>query len=138
MIQGYEVEEATQSDDRSIQLPSLPSVGDWRWPNAFMAHVEFPPLAQDEHGPRSYVYFVQAEKSLAIKIGISTNVAARFSSLCTGNHEKLRLVCWTEGGDVKERALHKRFAEYRIHYEWFNPGPRLVDFIHTVLRGEEY
>jgi hypothetical protein len=73
------------------------------------------------------VYFIQSEQTLNIKIGKSTDPQARMADLRTANSGTLRLLGSTDR--YLEDHLHERFAEDRLHGEWFRPSPNLMDFI---------
>lgn len=73
----------------------------------------------------SSVYFIRAKASGLIKIGYSGNVEARLSQLQTGSAETLELAAVLEGPPELERALHRAYAEERLHGEWFRPSTRL-------------
>jgi hypothetical protein len=91
-------------------------------------------LASAEHAETSgVVYFAQGEPSTPIKIGTSVNAKNRLNGLRTGSPVPLRLLATTPGGRRRERELHKQFASYRTHGEWFAAGPDLLAFI-TGLR----
>lgn len=69
----------------------------------------------------SRVYFIQDGD--AIKIGIGLDPDRRMKDLQAGNPRKLSLIGSYIGTD--ELALHKKFAEYRIHREWFRDNSEL-------------
>lgn len=69
---------------------------------------------------RSRVYFVQNIRSGAVKIGYSTDVSKRISSLQTSSDDRLVLIRLIDGGPRTEAWLHKRFATRRIRGEWFD------------------
>jgi hypothetical protein len=71
------------------------------------------------------VYFVQATSG-AIKIGLATDVKRRLATLQTSHPEKLSLLATRLGGRVRERAYHAKFAEHRLHGEWFAPHPDIL------------
>lgn len=75
-----------------------------------------------------WVYF--AERDGLIKIGYSANVDQRMRQLGA------RLLALMPGGNGMERRMHRLFAEYRSHDEWFHPGLSLVGFI-TALHGDD-
>ncbi|WP_435844243.1 GIY-YIG nuclease family protein [Streptomyces griseoluteus] len=76
---------------------------------------------------------VGAAGSSAVKIGTSADPEGRLRSLQTGQPVELSLL-WTCDGDY-ERALHARFAEYRIRGEWFDLTPLGDDQVETVGRA---
>lgn len=65
--------------------------------------------------PRKGVYVVGFGPY--VKIGITTNVDIRLAGLQTP--EPVKLYALLEGWAKEEKALHQRFAEYRLQGEWF-------------------
>jgi hypothetical protein len=77
-----------------------------------------------------FVYFVQATSRVGpIKIGKAEEPLSRLAELQQGSPIELCILATTAGGLKLERALHARFAEFRIHGEWFQPAPVLLDYI---------
>lgn len=79
------------------------------------------------------IYFVQGVVSGHIKIGFSTNVMSRMSSLATGSAEQLRLLGAIPGSHSDEQALHRTFRHFRLKGEWFESAPDLIGYIIGVL-----
>jgi hypothetical protein len=75
------------------------------------------------------VYFVQAGDGGPIKIGLTDDVRARMAQLQTGNPFKLKLLGFFIGSVHDERALHTRFARWRLEGEWFVVTPELLHLI---------
>lgn len=75
------------------------------------------------------VYFIQAGENGPIKIGYSNEPWGRLATLQTAHYEKLRLLGVTTGDVDSERALHKRFAPFRLEGEWFSFAQDIVDAI---------
>jgi hypothetical protein len=80
------------------------------------------------------VYFVQAETG-QIKIGLARDVEKRVAQLRTGSPVQITLLAVTDGGQPREFTYHQRFAEHRLHGEWFRPNPDILAEIER-LRGE--
>jgi len=79
---------------------------------------------------KSNVYFIQAEQSLRIKIGVAQDPEKRLSDLQVGSPEKLNLIGIVYGaGRGEERRLHNVFHYAQTHGEWFEPSIRLVEWI---------
>lgn len=79
---------------------------------------------------KSNVYFIQAEQSLRIKIGVAQDPEKRLSDLQVGSPEKLNLIGIVYGaGREEERRLHNVFHYASTHGEWFEPTIRLVGWI---------
>jgi hypothetical protein len=68
---------------------------------------------------KSLVYFVMNYDTGAVKIGFTTNIKERLSSLRSGAGARLEVLRSIEGGEKRERWLHKRFAHLRREGEWF-------------------
>lgn len=82
----------------------------------------FPPLtAQQERRLRwaaSSTYVIGVEGSVLVKIGHARNPQRRLAGLQTGQPALLTLL-WSQVGDY-EKALHRKFAAYRVRGEWFD------------------
>lgn len=81
---------------------------------------------------RRWVYFIRSGETGPIKIGISRDVARRKGELEREEKEKLTVLATVEGTMADERTLHQRFAEHRLHGEWFAPVPELLSHIATL------
>ena len=83
---------------------------------------------------RRGVYFVEAVESKRIKIGFAHDVDVRVKLLQTGSPERLRVLAVIHSAPAShERELHERFADARLHGEWFAPADALLAFIRHVL-----
>lgn len=67
-----------------------------------------------------HVYLVGCARLTPVKIGLAVDPVRRLACLQTGSPVALKLLWHTQGGPALEGALHKRFAKYRIHGEWFD------------------
>lgn len=86
----------------------------------FAIHNEDGPELADET-PLQKVYFVLDAEACAIKIGITTNVKQRVWELNAQRGRKLDLLGTMAGGKYLEKAMHVRFADYRVEgREWFS------------------
>lgn len=72
-----------------------------------------------------YVYFIRSGAG-EIKIGQAIDVQKRLAGLQTSHPHQLTLLATTDGGKPAERAYHARFAEHRLHGEWFAPHPDIL------------
>jgi hypothetical protein len=54
-------------------------------------------------------------------------------ALQSGSSIKIKLIHFTSGGDNAERALHRKFAKYRSHLEWFSIEGDLLDFLRSAI-----
>jgi hypothetical protein len=79
---------------------------------------------------KGHVYFIQAVSGEGpIKIGYtSRSPKSRLASLQTGNAAKLTIIGAHPGNQGHESRLHTRFAEFRLHGEWFRPAPPVLEF----------
>jgi len=75
------------------------------------------------------VYFIQAGDGGPIKIGVTTDVQDRLSTLQIGSALPLVLLLEVWGGIEQERGYHETFAEHRMRGEWFAPHEDLLAFI---------
>ncbi|QNJ56138.1 G-I-Y Y-I-G endonuclease [Mycobacterium phage Heath] len=72
------------------------------------------------------VYFI-ADELGHVKIGTSKAPLARLEELQAGNPTRLRLVQSFPGGHDVELELHRHYATYRMHGEWFKiPDDQLI------------
>jgi hypothetical protein len=86
-----------------------------------------PKKKPDQH---AFVYFCQPVDGGPIKIGLAVDPRNRLSGLQIGSPVRLRMLAIAEGGAEYEAELHKRFAEWRLHGEWFDEAaPGLADVI---------
>lgn len=87
--------------------------------------------------PRGYIYFVLAGVSGAIKIGYSAKPSKRVRALGTSHHEELECIFTMRGTQQDEKALHKRFAEFRKRGEWFEYAEPIKRFIASKRRAKK-
>lgn len=81
------------------------------------------------------VYFVQGELNCNIKIGSTSNLKRRLSSLQNSSPTPLTLLCSVPGSKSTETRFHDWFQPYRLWGEWFSPAPELTGFIDQVQKG---
>lgn len=65
------------------------------------------------------VYFLQNERTLAIKVGFTTNVKARIQHLRPASPDRLRLLGVIPGDQGVERQVHRNLGAHRLVGEWF-------------------
>ena len=83
------------------------------------------------------VYFISCTETNRVKIGFTTGEPiARLKSLQTGSAGQLRLMCSHPGSMDDERNLHERFAECRLHGEWFQPNDDLIKHMLGIVYVE--
>lgn len=64
------------------------------------------------------VYFIECGGS--IKVGFSTDVAARMQALATSAPSALTLIASIDGSFALEHAIHKYLRAHRVKGEWFD------------------
>lgn len=83
------------------------------------------------------VYVIGARPGGKVKLGWSRDLTQRLRQLQTGNPERLRILAFTPGSQVVERALHREFADLREGGEWFRDDDReITETIAGVLDWE--
>ncbi len=82
----------------------------------------------------TYVYFIQAVDGGLIKIGKSEDPINRLATIQMYSPVKLQILAATP--HLKEKAMHKAFADERVHGEWFKPSDRLLALISEVAASE--
>jgi hypothetical protein len=79
------------------------------------------------------VYFIQDAATKDIKIGFCLkNPEKRLADLQTGNSNPLRLVGHVLGSEMHEKWLHRRFARFRVHGEWFSNA--IMEDVNGILK----
>lgn len=74
-----------------------------------------------------HTYFVANHAQTRVKIGRSNNPPTRLASLQTGSHELLTILLVVNGDH--EAEFHTRFAESRLHGEWFDYSYAIRKFV---------
>jgi hypothetical protein len=80
------------------------------------------------------IYFTQDTVTKAVKIGYSKNPKNRRAGLQSSNAHPLVLLGEMHGGLEHERALHEKFASFRLHGEWFK-GDVLPAVLQIIARN---
>lgn len=77
------------------------------------------------------VYFIQGRITKNIKIGHTKrdDLSGRLQELQSASPDQLNLLLVIEGDKRFEWSLHRRFAKYRLHGEWFSPSSELLQAI---------
>ncbi|MFF4732862.1 GIY-YIG nuclease family protein [Streptomyces mirabilis] len=83
---------------------------------------------------RDRVYLIGSPDSPLVKIGWSDNPERRLRDLQSGSPVALQLLAVYEGGHYVEAELHRRFADKRVHGEWFDLGPDPVAVVSPFVR----
>lgn len=94
-----------------------------------MTKARRPPSGKSKIAVEPGVYVVESQGRY--KIGMSTNVRSRISSLQTSNPYPITIVrvFWADNPEQLERQLHARFARRRLVGEWFALTPGEVHFV---------
>ncbi|GAJ21683.1 unnamed protein product [marine sediment metagenome] len=81
--------------------------------------------------PFKSIYFILDEEANAVKIGIALFPETRLKHLQATNPHKLTLVKIIENGGFElEQELHRKFADAKLHNEWFHLTDELRDYIY--------
>ncbi len=70
-------------------------------------------------------YFIGGETG-PVKIGFTDNLERRLKALQAASPVMLSVLATTGGGIFAELAYHERFADDRLHGEWFNRSPSIL------------
>jgi hypothetical protein len=81
-------------------------------------------------GRPSVIYFLSAGDKL--KIGFTSDLNQRMTSLSATSPVPLTLLHSTPGTMADERSWHRRFADYRLHGEWFRLQGELAAYLAEV------
>ncbi len=72
------------------------------------------------------VYFIRAGSDGPVKIGYSASPPSRLKQLSTMSPLPLHLLRTFDGNASTEKAFHRRFADARLHGEWFEWRPEML------------
>ena len=81
------------------------------------------------------VYFIANPENLKIKIGVTDNLIRRFLEIEWNYPNKLQLLgvigmsASLSQSRNAEKALHKRFSEYKVSNEWFTYNETIENYI---------
>lgn len=76
---------------------------------------------EDADDPIEGVYLIRGRDSGLVKVGWSTNVYSRLSTMQTGSSEDLELVDVLQVGRTMEQTIHENNSDLRVRGEWFKP-----------------
>lgn len=77
--------------------------------------------ATDPPNEISYLYCIHWDSTPdVVKLGRTTNIAARFNQFLTGHHEELHVLCLADESVMSEADMHARHNSARKTLEWFN------------------
>jgi hypothetical protein len=83
------------------------------------------------------VYAIVNESRTDVKIGKSDAPEKRLKTLQTGRAEPLFLLGTIPGGYHEEKSLQRRFAEHRLHGEWFDFAAIETDLRELISEDRE-
>jgi hypothetical protein len=75
------------------------------------------------------VYFLRDEASGLIKIGQTSDMAARLSALRTATPGSLLVLGTIPGGSEVEKAFHGKFSHLRVVREWFRDDGTIAEYV---------
>ena len=81
---------------------------------------------------KSVAYFLRAGLDGPIKIGFTSNLRHRLTSIETSSSEEIFILSVIDGARELEQELHRRFWPHRVRGEWFAPVPELLAYIATL------
>lgn len=105
--------------------------------NFFTAQLGLDPLYHMKHNVQlqydtAWTYFVGSREHKMVKIGQTTKLKARMSSLRNSSPVPVKLFAVVFGSPSIEYALHERFSESRMHGEWFKLTDEISDCIEAI------
>ena len=78
-----------------------------------------------------YIYVIQLGEHGPVKIGHSADPKKRIDMLQVGAAETVYLRALVAGAQPDEKALHRKYDEFRMRGEWFHPSD---DMLHELMR----
>lgn len=81
-----------------------------------------------EREAASLVYYVRRVSDGMVKIGFSSRISTRLTSL-EREHGELQLLHTEPGGQAEEDERHGQFSAWHYEGEWFHPGRPLMKWI---------
>lgn len=85
----------------------------------------------DKHPGEGFCYFAGGGDG-PIKIGFSKSPHRRVSEVRRERIEKTGLLAVVRGGQDRERYYHTLFATHRLHGEWFERCPEILEEIERL------
>ena len=89
----------------------------------------------NEKIPANHVYLIGELDTSVAKIGHSRSIALRLATIQAMSPVRLHVLAVAYGNRPIESALHKHFAAFRIHGEWFDFGD--IDRVSAFLAAVE-
>lgn len=106
-----------------------PECWDYRWMRADSLG-----YTRRESATTAGTYFIQGvnkndEYFGLVKIGAASDPTERLANIQRGVRRRLEILGVEFGGRGREGELHKQFAQYRRHLEWFIPADEIMEYI---------
>lgn len=76
--------------------------------------------------PTRWIYFIQGKDGGPVKIGVANDPKKRLADLQRTSPVDLVIIGARPGDTFVERELHERFADFRLHGEWFEASPVIL------------
>lgn len=76
--------------------------------------------------PTRWIYFIRGLDGGPVKIGVANDPKKRLADLQRTCPVELEIIGSRPGDTLVERELHERFADFRVHGEWFEPSPVIL------------
>lgn len=107
----------------------------------FSAQLGLDPLYHMKHDVslnygNAWTYFVGSREHRMVKIGVTTRLKSRMSSLRNSSPVSVKLFAVVFGPPCIEDALHRRFEKSRMHGEWFKITSDIEDCIEAIKNQE--
>lgn len=85
---------------------------------------------------KGFIYFMRRADGVGpVKIGCSKWPAERLAMFASWSPEPLEIVTTAQGTFRDESRIHRQFAEYRLHSEWFEAAPPVLAMVASVARN---
>ena len=97
---------------------------------------EMPKAIEPKQPAEQSVYFIEAQGTDLVKIGIAAQPKERLRELQTASPHRLAILATMPGGKPKESHLHRQFAAHRAAGEWFHRTPELDELIAKAQAGD--
>lgn len=88
------------------------------------------------HYNTAWTYLVGSREQEVVKIGVTTRLKTRMSSLRNSSPIPIKLFAVAFGSPEIEMVLHDRFAESRLHGEWFKLTDEIDDCIEALKQKD--
>lgn len=75
------------------------------------------------------IYFIQAHSGGPVKIGYAANPEKRIAEIQRMSPVELKTLKIIEGDLKQEKELHKHFAKFRLHGEWFDLNEKMLNIV---------